>query len=207
MTPSQPPDHTIGIVATSASLRLPCLRSTRRKARSARRGGKSVTPPLPSVFPTTATTWSAVNCPARMRSSRPDPSWTLLSSTFATSTAIVWISLLYPSPLHADPLVREVDAQDRRRRVRAGPLGHRGSRVVRRHAGLADVGQDVLVTERNVVPAGVANLVGENRRGPIRPLAVRIEEPVNHRPAPALSLATWNIGERLEARLVLLHRP
>ena len=32
MMPSQPPDHTIGIVATSASLRLPCLRSTRRKA-------------------------------------------------------------------------------------------------------------------------------------------------------------------------------
>src|SRR5688572_25314945 len=50
---------------------------------------KSLTPPLPSVLPTTATTSSAVNWPARMRSSRPDASCTLLSSTFATSTAIV----------------------------------------------------------------------------------------------------------------------
>ena len=32
ITPSQPPDHTIGILATSASLRLPSFRSTRRKA-------------------------------------------------------------------------------------------------------------------------------------------------------------------------------
>ncbi len=96
MTPSHPPDHTIGIVATSASLRLPCFISTRRNARSARRRVKSLTPPLPSVLPTTATTWSAVNWPARMRSSRPDASCTLLSSTFATSTAIE-VSFLYSS--------------------------------------------------------------------------------------------------------------
>jgi hypothetical protein len=32
MTPSQPPDHTIGMVAISASLRLPCRCSARRKA-------------------------------------------------------------------------------------------------------------------------------------------------------------------------------
>jgi len=32
MTPSQPPDQTIGMVAISASLRLPCFCSVRRKA-------------------------------------------------------------------------------------------------------------------------------------------------------------------------------
>src|SRR6266446_2095169 len=199
MTPSQPPDHTIGTVATSASLRVPCFNSTRRKAWSARRRVKSLTPPLPSVFPTTATTWSAVNCPARMRSSRPEPSWTLLSSTFATSTAIVCVSLLSVerARLYADAAFdREVDSQDR--------TG--GARVVGGHVALADVGLDVLVTEGEIVPAGVANLVGEYRRGPIRSLSVRIEKAVTHGQGPALSVAARNIGERLEAGLVPLRR-
>ena len=65
MTPSQPPDHTIGIFAISASLRLPFLSSTRRNAWSARMRVKSLTPPLPSVLPITAMTSSAVNWPAR----------------------------------------------------------------------------------------------------------------------------------------------
>src|SRR4029077_10505505 len=72
------------------------------------------------------------------------------------------LSLLERSRLHANPVLdREVDAQDRAGR----------SRVVGGHVALADVGLDVLVAEREVVPAGVANLVGEYRRGPIRPLA------------------------------------
>src|SRR5262245_23377647 len=88
MTPSQPPDQTIGIRATSASLQ-PCLMSTRRNAWSARMRVKSLTPPLPSVLPITATTSLAANWPARMRSSSPEASCTVLSSTFATSIAIL----------------------------------------------------------------------------------------------------------------------
>src|SRR6195256_1200614 len=49
---------------------------------------KSLTPPLPSVFPITAMTWSAVNFPLPIRSSTPLASCTVLSSTFATSIAI-----------------------------------------------------------------------------------------------------------------------
>src|SRR5262245_26476463 len=50
---------------------------------------KSLTPPLPSVLPMTAITSSAVNCPALIRSSTPLASCTVLSSTFATSIAIL----------------------------------------------------------------------------------------------------------------------
>ncbi len=62
MTPSQPPDQTIGMSAISASLRRPRLASTRRNAWSARMRVKSLTPPLPSVLPMTAITSSAANC-------------------------------------------------------------------------------------------------------------------------------------------------
>src|SRR6058998_32982 len=211
MTPSHPPDHTIGIVATSASLRLPCLSSTRRKAWSASRRVKSLTPPLPSVLPT-ATTWSAVNWPARMRSSRPEASCTLLSSTFATSTAIVSVSSCGAarserSGRDPDPVFDgEVDAQDRADLIAAAPVRDGRARVAGDHAALADVGLDVLVAEREVVPARVANLVGEDRRRAIRPLPRLVEEAVGHRQVPASVVAPGNVRERLEPRLVLLHR-
>src|SRR5206468_2820192 len=213
MTPSQPPDHTIGIVATSASPRLPCFNSTRRKAWSASRRVKSLTPPLPSVLPTTATTWSAVNWPARMRSSRPEASCTLLSSTFATSTAIVSVSSCGAarserSGRDPDPVFDgEVDAQDRADLIAAAPVRDGRARVAGDHAALADVGLDVLVAEREVVPARVANLVGEDRRRAIRPLPRLVEEAVGHRQVPASVVAPGNVRERLEPRLVLLHRP
>src|SRR3954471_18137131 len=49
---------------------------------------KSFTPPLPSVLPITAMTWSAVNWPWRIQASSPEASCTLFSSTLATSMAI-----------------------------------------------------------------------------------------------------------------------
>src|SRR5450631_3831263 len=56
---------------------------------------KSLTPPLPSVLPITAITSSAPNLPAAINPSRPLASWTVFSSTFATSIAIRWkLSLL-----------------------------------------------------------------------------------------------------------------
>src|SRR3989441_7189107 len=208
MTPSQPPDHTIGTVATSASLRLPCFNSTRRKAWSARRRVKSLTPPLPSVSPVPATPWSAVNWPARMRSSSPVASWTLLSSTFATSTAIPCVSSLSVerSRFHADPvLCRQVDSQDCALRVSASPLDHGGSRIVGGHAALADVGLDMLVAEGDVVPAGVANLVGEYRRRPLGPLPRLVEKAVRHGEAPASVVTPRDMGERPELGRVLFH--
>src|SRR6266404_5161286 len=51
---------------------------------------KSLTPPLPSVLPITAITSSAPNLPAAINPSRPLASWTVFSSTFATSIAIRW---------------------------------------------------------------------------------------------------------------------
>src|SRR5437660_1441025 len=139
-----------------------------------------------------------------MRSSSPEPSWTLLSSTFATSTAIVCVSSsiaalrsVERSRLYVDaPFDREVDQEHCPGR----------SRVVGGHTALTDVRLDVLVTESEVVPAGIANLVGEYRRGPIRPLPVRIEEAVAHTEAPAPRVAAGKVGERLEAGLVLFHR-
>src|SRR6267143_5857649 len=60
---------------------------------------KSLTPPLPSVLPMTATTSSALNWPARIRSSRPEASCTCLRMTFATSIAIARTSSA-PGPAH-----------------------------------------------------------------------------------------------------------
>src|SRR4029077_9073634 len=98
MTPSQPPDHTIGMSAISASPRRPLLSSTRRNAWSARMRVKSFTPPLPSVLPITAMTWSAVNWPWRIQASSPEASCTLFSSTFATSMAILLLPRLFCLP-------------------------------------------------------------------------------------------------------------
>src|SRR5919108_533014 len=83
-TPSVPPDHTIGTCSTSTLDRVPRSRSTPRKAWSARMRVKSLTPPLPSVLPMTAVTWSAVNALESMRSTRPDASDTLSSTTLWT---------------------------------------------------------------------------------------------------------------------------
>ncbi len=98
ITPSQPPDQTIGIFAISASERLPSFFSTARNAWSARMRVKSLTPPLPSVLPITAMTSSALNCPLRMQVSMPEASCTFFNSTLATSIAITqnphWSSLL-----------------------------------------------------------------------------------------------------------------
>ena len=56
--------------------------------------------------------------------------------------------------LHADPIGRPaVDAQHRARRAR----------IVRGHATLADVGLEMVVAERDIVPACVAHFVGEDR--------------------------------------------
>ena len=60
------------------------------------------------------------------------------------------------------------------------PLAGR-PRVVSSHRALADVGLDVLVAERDVVPARVTNLVGEDRRRAVRPLPLLVEEAVRHR--------------------------
>ncbi len=49
---------------------------------------KSLTPPLPSVLPITATTSSAANCPFRIAWSRPEASCTDFNSTFNTSMAM-----------------------------------------------------------------------------------------------------------------------
>ena len=105
-TPSQPPDQTMGMPPTSAALRLPCARRTPRKAVSERMRVKSLTPPLPSVLPITATTESAAMRPVAISASRPDASVTDPISTFATSMAM-------SSPLPAA----------RRRPLSSGPGG------------------------------------------------------------------------------------
>ena len=99
-TPSQPPDQTMGISPISASPRVPCLSRTPRKAVSDRMRVKSLTPPLPSVLPITATISSAAMRPDAISSSRPEASETDLISTFATSIAMS-LSLFALSSTHA----------------------------------------------------------------------------------------------------------
>src|SRR5712664_4944514 len=49
---------------------------------------KSLTPPLPSVLPITATTSSAPNTPALMHAAMPEASITLFNSTLVTTMAM-----------------------------------------------------------------------------------------------------------------------
>src|SRR5712691_435938 len=105
--------------------------------------------------------------------------------------------------LHPDPAVhREVDAQDHTVRMSAGRVHHRSACVVGRDSALAHVGLHVLVTERDVVPAGVTDLVGEDRRRPVGPLPRLVKEAVTHGEAPAPAVAPGDVGERLELQLV-----
>ena len=61
------------------------------------------------------------------------------------------------------------------------------------------------MTERDVVPAGVTDLVGEDRRGSVRPLPRLVEEAVAHDDAPAMLVTVGHVGERVKARPVVLH--
>src|SRR5438128_1267012 len=83
------------------------------------------------------------------------------------------------SRFDADPTFhRKVDQQNGAVSAR---VEHRRSRIVSGHPALAHVGADVLVTERDVVPAGVSNLLREDGRRSLRPFAVFVEESVRHR--------------------------
>ena len=62
------------------------------------------------------------------------------------------------------------------------------------------------MAERDVVPARVADLVGEDRRRPVGRLPLRIEEAVAHGDAPPPLVAGGDVGERAPPGLVLLHR-
>jgi hypothetical protein len=62
-------------------VRVPCSISVARNAWSARMRVKSLTPPLPSVLPTTATTPSAGIVPSLIKPARPEASLTLSSTT------------------------------------------------------------------------------------------------------------------------------
>jgi hypothetical protein len=87
-TPSVPPDHTIGTSSTQPASRAVRSRSTPRNAWSARIRVKSLTPPLPSVLPTTATTSSAAKAPASISRAIPDASDTLSSTTLWATNGI-----------------------------------------------------------------------------------------------------------------------
>ena len=143
MTPSQPPDHTIGIWLTAFSSRLPCLSNMRRKAWSARMRVKSLTPPFPSVLPMTPMTASALNRPLVMPFSRPEASDTDFNSTLRTSIAIASCLTLarrirrgcraipYPRPI--------VDFAIKRAQCIRSPLSFRSSTARRKWSAPADL--------------------------------------------------------------------
>src|ERR1700733_662740 len=118
ITPSQPPDQTIGIPAISSRLRVPFLPRARRYVWSARVRLKSLTPPFPSVFPIKATTWSAVNLPDLKQASRPDTSWGLANSNLTTSTAISKSPSFHLSLSGKSPIEPHYSTQHKQRRYR-----------------------------------------------------------------------------------------
>ena len=107
-----PPDHTIGISSISSSGRVPLSMSTLRKAWSARIRVKSLTPPLPSVLPTTAITPSAPKTPSSISSAMPDASTTLSSTTLRTSMAIRLLPCVSRSLHRTQPDMRICAAKD-----------------------------------------------------------------------------------------------
>src|SRR5687768_13421970 len=153
--------HRVGAVGS-----VPSMRATRLVRPGAPSGSyTSTSRPLPSRY---------VRSTSVVRTSWPDstvPSFThwLRISCWSSSTVCpVRASFMDVSSgdgpgcdAHA-VLLRELDVQDGA--LRAGAAGARGcAGVVGRHAPLAHIGLHVLVSEGDVVPARVADLVGEYR--------------------------------------------
>ena len=98
-TPSVPPDHTNAIRLATSSAELPRRRAKASdKEKVAKPRVKSLAPPLPSVFPISATISRGSMVPASIIRSRPETSFGLLISNLWTPMRMV------NSPFFADTL-------------------------------------------------------------------------------------------------------
>src|SRR5215471_944327 len=103
-------------------------------------------------------------------------------------------------------LLRQIDVEHGGSGFGSAPLDDGRARIVRGDRALAHIGLDVLVAEGHVVPARVANLVGEDRRRPLGAPPLLVEETVRQGEAPSAAIPARNVGERAVRGRVLLHR-
>src|SRR5262245_46913768 len=99
----------------------------------------------------------------------------------------------------------EVEEQHMPVGLRTTPLDQRGTRIIGQHIALADIGQNMLMPQGNVVPSRVTNFLRKNGRGPVGNLPLRIEKAVRHGQVPAPVVPHGNIGQGRKDWLVLFH--
>ena len=129
-TPSVPPDMTNAILASTArGASFKCGASALHNAATAYSRVKSFTPPLPSVFPSTARMDSGASAPLSIRAMRPETSPGPLVGMRVTSTEFV--SMAAPPPDQNAKLSSTVRAEPDREQRRDGRFT--GSRFQERH--------------------------------------------------------------------------
>src|SRR5256714_10799478 len=148
MTPSQPPERAIGTCSACARVREPRATKKSRSTRSTRMREMSFTPPLPSVFATTATMSSAPNFHSFIAASIPAVSCTCSIGTLHTTNGMA-----VPLFLQAKKLARIVFRD----------LLHLSGAETRR----PDAGQRVAIGRRETVVAAQHDPLGLHPFGKI----------------------------------------
>src|SRR5919197_6049968 len=92
ITPSQPPESAIGTCSACSRVREPFATKKSRSTRSTRIREMSFTPPLPSVFATTATMSSAPKSHCFIAASMPEVSCTCSIGTLQTTNGMAFLS-------------------------------------------------------------------------------------------------------------------
>src|SRR6266568_8268764 len=89
----------------------------------------------------------------------------------------------------------------------ASPIDQGRAGVVGRNWPLTHVREHMLVPQGDIIPPGVTNFVGEDRRGTVRLLAGLVEKTVRHGDVPALIVSGRDVRQRMKARCMFLHGP
>ena len=89
----------------------------------------------------------------------------------------------------------------------ASPVDQGRAGVVGRHWPLTHIGEHMLVSQGDIIPAGIANFVCEDGLGTVWLPAGLVEKAVRHGNVPALIVSGRDVRQRMEVRRMFLHGP
>src|SRR2546428_11630633 len=89
----------------------------------------------------------------------------------------------------------------------ASPIDQGRAGVVGRNWPLTHVREHMLVPQSDIIPPGVTNFVGEDRRGTVRLLAGLVEKNVRPGGVPALIVSSRGVRPRVKTRRMFFPGP